>query len=355
MRFAQLNIDFPRPVAPALACILAVAAASRALAQDPAPLTVATKSAPPFAIQQDDGTWSGISVELWNRIAEDLAIDFEFVDTDLDRMIDGVANGNYDAAVAALTVTAEREQRLDFSHAFFSGGLRIAVPDQPGGLAARFIRGLFSVEFLSAIAALALVLLGSGALVWGFERRKNDQFSGPTSKGLGSGFWWAAVTMTTVGYGDKAPVTLPGRLVALVWMFTSIIVISSFTAGIATSLTLGGLAGPIQGPGDLRGASVGTIADSTSEAYLHRAGATVRRYNALDTALADLAAGNLEAVVYDGALLRYQIARGQISDVRILPVEFQHQDYAIALPTDSPLRPFFDDVLHPRGFGDAKR
>ena len=40
-----------------------------------------------------------------------------------------------------------------------------------------------------------------------------------------SAFWWAAVTMTTVGYGDKTPVTTGGRIVGLVWMFTSVIVI----------------------------------------------------------------------------------------------------------------------------------
>jgi len=46
------------------------------------------------------------------------------------------------------------------------------------------------------------------------------------------------VTMTTVGYGDKSPKTLGGRMVALVWMIFSIIFIASFTANITTSLTL---------------------------------------------------------------------------------------------------------------------
>ncbi|WP_367182700.1 ion channel [uncultured Christiangramia sp.] len=32
---------------------------------------------------------------------------------------------------------------------------------------------------------------------------------------IGSGFWWAGVTMITIVYGDKAPVTFWGRAIAL--------------------------------------------------------------------------------------------------------------------------------------------
>lgn len=305
---------------------------------EPESLSVATRHVPPFAIHEADGSWTGISVELWRRIAADLGVSYEFTDTGLDEMIDGVADGRYDAAVAALTVTAEREQRLDFSHPFFNAGLGIAVEQQTDGMFRSFLRRIVSPEFLSVLGALAFVLLAAGALVWFFERRRNDQFAGKPTHGLMSGFWWAAVTMTTVGYGDKAPQTLGGRIVALVWMFTSVIIISSFTAAIATALTLGGLSGSIQGPADLPGNLVGTVTDSTSDAYLRRAGVATRRYDTVDAALAELAAGQLDAVVYDAPLLRYRITNGGVAHVRVLPVEFQQQEYAIALPEDSDRR-----------------
>jgi len=44
--------------------------------------------------------------------------------------------------------------------------------------------------------------------------------------------------MTTVGYGDKSPITAAGRLVALVWMFSSIIIISLITGAFATAMTV---------------------------------------------------------------------------------------------------------------------
>jgi ABC-type amino acid transport substrate-binding protein len=46
----------------------------------------------------------------------------------LEEMLEATASGEVDAAAAALTITTEREQMVDFSHPFFTSGLGIAVP-----------------------------------------------------------------------------------------------------------------------------------------------------------------------------------------------------------------------------------
>ena len=82
-----------------------------------------------------------------------------------------------------------------------------------------------------------LLSLITGIIVWSFERRKNSEMFGDgTVAGIGHGIWWAMVTMTTVGYGDKSPKTTGGRIVALMWMIFSIIFIANVTANITTSL-----------------------------------------------------------------------------------------------------------------------
>ncbi|MBM3690611.1 MAG: two pore domain potassium channel family protein [Actinobacteria bacterium] len=45
--------------------------------------------------------------------------------------------------------------------------------------------------------------------------------------------WWAAVTVTTVGYGDKFPVSSEGRWIAVGLMITGIAVVGSITASLA--------------------------------------------------------------------------------------------------------------------------
>jgi ABC-type amino acid transport substrate-binding protein len=305
------------------------------------PLRVGTKEAPPFAFRQPDGTWTGLSIELWRGIAEDLGLEYEWVERDLDGLLDGLATGELDVVAAALTVTAEREVRVDFSHPFYSSGLGIGVParDGTGGIASEVVRAVFSWQFLSAIVALAAVLMAAGVLIWVFERRSNpEHFGGSPARGLGSAFWWSAVTMTTVGYGDKSPRTLGGRLVALVWMFASIIIISGFTAAIASSLTVGRLASGISGPEDLPGRSVATVSGSTSEAYLEAAFARPVATASVPDAVQAVLDGRAEAVVYDAPLLRHLSLTHMRGRITIVPRTFSKQDYAVGLPPGSDLR-----------------
>ena len=306
---------------------------------------VGTKEAPPFVIKQSDGTWSGISIELWERIAAQLGVSYELREYDLTGLIDAVAAGEVDAGVAALTVTPDREQVLDFTHPFYTTGLAIAV--QPGGGGTLALLGrLFSWEFLATVGLLSIVLLGVGVLVWLLERRANpEQFGGKAAEGIGSGFWWSAVTMTTVGYGDKAPLTPGGRFVGLLWMFASIIVISGFTGAIASSLTIGKLEGLVHGPADLPRVSVGTVPGSSSEDYLRTNRLRYRKFDSIREGMLAVAAGKLDAMVYDAPLLRY-LANVELRDrVEIVPGTFQRQDYAIALPGGSPAREKINRVL----------
>jgi ABC-type amino acid transport substrate-binding protein len=153
-----------------------------------------------------------------------------------------------------------------------------------------------------------------------------------------SGFWFAAVSMTTVGYGDKAPRSVGGRLVTLVWMFASIILISFFTAAIATALTVQSLETRVRGPEDLARVRVASVAGTTSAAYLESRDVPFTSLPDAEAAVAELARGRADAVVYDRPILRWLVRKRGDSSLDVLHETFERQDYAFVLPPDSPIR-----------------
>ena len=312
----------------------------------PQQLIIGTKEAPPFSMKTSDGQWTGLSIDLWRQIAADLNFRFEFHELTLKQLLDGVSDGSLDAAVAALTITPEREKILDFTHAFYTTGLGIAVADKAHNPWFTVARRVVSAAFLKVVASLTLVLLGVGILVWWFEHKKNpQQFNGSAARGIGSGFWWSAVTMTTVGYGDKAPITMAGRILGLIWMFVAIIIISSFTAAITSSLTVSQLESVIKGPEDLPKVTVGTIANTTSESYLNQIQISFRSFASPQEGLAALKEGKIQTLVYDAPILRYHIHQNHIGSLEVLPYRLQRQEYGIALQPNSPLREQINVVL----------
>lgn len=307
-------------------------------------LVIGTRVVPPFVIKDEQGELSGVSIEFWRQIATALELQYRFEERDLQGLVDGLVDGSLDVSVAALTVTAEREAMVDFTHPFHTTGLAIAVPVQSDPFW-QLLRRLFSWEFFAALVSLGSLLLLVGVALWWFERKKNtEMFGGTTLQAIGSSFWWAAVTMTTVGYGDKYPTTLGGKVVGLIWMFAAIILISTFTAAIATSLTVGGLRAGVSGPEDLHNARVGTLLNSSSDSYLDARGLGFRAIDSLDEGFQLMVAGELDAVVYDRPLLLHMSNKRYPESTNVVGM-FDRQDYALALPEGSPLREPINRVL----------
>lgn len=319
----------------------------------PEKLIVATREVPPFAMLNEDNQWIGISMDLLRDIKADLevesghAIEVELKSQSLPEMLDAVETGEVDMAVAAITVNYEREKRMDFTHSFHTSGLGIAVGSRQRNSGwSGILDAIFSKTFLRILAGLILAMLISAVGIYLFERKQNrEQFDKGWVKGIAAGMWWAAVTLTTVGYGDKVPRTLGGRLIGLIWMFAGLFIIAGFTAAVTSALTLTELRSQIEGPSDLSRAKVATVDGSTSADYLRARHINSTNHSDVESALKSLVAGECDAVVYDAPILRYQTYQNYSGEAFVLPVTFERQNYAIALPTDSELREPINQVL----------
>lgn len=329
----------------ALALLLAlVASPAASQSSSGQTLRVATHEAAPFAMKGPDGVWSGPAISLWQDIAADLGLAYEITEVPLAEMVDGVAEGRFDAAVGAMTVTPQREARIDFTHPYYTTGFGIATSRAPPSWLA-LLRNFFTWQFFQAVLLLGAVLLAVGALFWWVERRANDDQFEPGWKGIASGFWFSAVTMTTVGYGDKSPRTPAGKLIATVWMFAAIIIISTFTGMIASSLTANRLSGAIRNADDLQTARVGSIRGTAAQEWLDRRGVSFRDFETIQEGLDAVAAHRIDAFVYDRPLLRYVVHEAYDEDLQLVSGTFGRQDYALILPQGSDLREAVNEAL----------
>jgi len=133
--------------------------------------------------------------------------------------------------------------------------------------------------------------------------------------------------------------------VAIIWMFVGIIIISSLTAVITSTMTGSKLQSPVHGPKDLPGVIVGTVAHTTSEAYLRNRRLSLSPYETVTQGLRSLNEGRIEALVYDETMLRYLVNKDFKGDLAVLDSTFERQYYGIALARNSPFREVINYVL----------
>ena len=308
-------------------------------------LTVAVAECPPFVIIEN-GQYTGLAVYLWERIGSELGHSWNYVEYPLSGLLKTIESSDQtnlaDVGISCTSVTAEREELIDFSHSFNETYTAIAVRQTT--LWSAVTEFFSSTRVLKAIFIVLGVAVLIGFVFFLLEHRINKKLFSSSSK-IGR-----MIETTIIGlmFVTSGPIrfyrfkTLTARILSTVLTISSTFLIAAITAVLASSFTLNAMKTEVKTLDDLRDLQVGALAASTSSAFLNVHGVKHQTRPDLDTLVNDLDSGELDAIVSDAAFLSYRInqgkQQGKFKSLTVLPYELEAQNYAFILKEDSTLR-----------------
>ncbi len=337
--------------------VLAVSFALTAAAQNAlsaerspnSPVRVAVYDVPPYGVVGADGALSGVSVDLWRRVAGQLGWEYKLTPvSQMETILSGLEQGSFDAAIGAITITPEREARVEFSYPAHRSGVAVAFRKGTGPLSAIVSYLTVAQDLGYLIMGMLALLLLLGAVIWLIERPNNSEPDAPEDRvnTFRDGLYWAVVTMTTVGYGDKTPKTHGGRLVAIVWMLSSVALVSLMSASLVSRMTAERVENSgIRTESDLIGKKLAAVAQSSGAEYLDGLHLHYEKYDSLADAVSSLAAGRAEVVVNSVGALKYLVSARFSKTVYVQQALLAPAFMAFALPDRSPLKKPIDRAL----------
>jgi len=316
------------------------------------PLVVGVAPCPPF-VMSSEGKFSGLAIYLWEQVATLMGADYEFRESNLREMLESIADTknsrHVDVGVSCLSITAEREKSIDFSHSFYETYTGIAVRDRGfGGILIGFFSSPLVLKGLAIVVGIAGLL---GFLFYLLENRENPKLY-TTKFGRGR-----AIEAFIVGllFATRGPINyyefrnLTSRAMAALLSVGSTFLVAGITAVLASAFTLASLRSQVTGLQDLKNVRVGALEGSTSSLFLRKNGIIHQTMPDLQMLIDALDRDALDAVVSDEAFLRYEIFKGKESGkyeaLAVLPYEFESQNYGFALDKNSELEEMVNRAL----------
>jgi polar amino acid transport system substrate-binding protein len=263
----------------------------------------------------------------------------------LAQMLSAVEQNKADMAIAAISITAEREQKFEFSYPMFASGLKILIRNpQQTGFMPNLLRDLFSPAILQIIGVAIVMVIVSAHLIWFFERcHPKSSISENYFPGIFEAAWWAASTLAT--QAEEMPRGVLGRVMAILWMFIAVLFVTYFTATVTAGMTAQSIQGNIHGINDLNGRVVATTKGSTAANFLRRRSLKTLEVDKIEQAYDALLAKRADAVVFDAPVLMHYAAHRGEGKVQLVGESVQDENYGILLQPNSPYRKPINKVL----------
>jgi len=308
-------------------------------------LRVAVKPIPPFVFKQ--GTeLSGFSIDLWTAIAQSLKMDTAWVEvTTVGDQLQAVRTGKADAAIAAITITKERENFVDFTQPYFDSGLQIMVRSQGTNHLLDVFDSIPWPTIGTLLGVFIFIMFVMANVLWIVERRTSEHFRKGYLKGIGEGLWGVALIVATGEHGDRQAARVVKRLIVFFMWLVGVVLVAQLTATVSSTQTVERLTSRIHGPADLTGKKIATVRGTVAADYLTEQGLQYVEVGTAEEGSDLLLNGDIQALVFDAPTLQYLAMKRGNGVLRVVGPIFAPQKYGIVVGDGSPLRKRINKAL----------
>ncbi len=304
-------------------------------------LVVGVVNDPPYLMKGKNGEWTGFSVNIWEAVAKEIKVPYEFKEMEFSKLIDSLRENKIDIAIDGFFLLAERGKYMDFTVPL--GSTRLAVATLPDKLDHPWIAALkilFSWAIMKIIVSLFMILCMLGFLIWYIERVHNpEHFGGGFIHGIGAGIYWVGSTLASGTCFGISLNSLTARGLGLVWMLVCTLMLSALTASLTTSLSASKNMASTVSAETLRHMRIAGIKGSAEATALERMNATSYiLYNTEEDALKAIFNKEVEGYLYDEITLRYYSYKDYKEKIAVYPTDLRRFSFAYGLPKNSPWR-----------------
>ena len=100
--------------------------------KEKSPLRVGIAAIAPLAMQDKNGQWIGLEVDVARRLAADLEVELQLFPVSTPRLIPGLLSNEYDLIISGLNITPERALQVTFTWPYYNTELRLVASKQAG-------------------------------------------------------------------------------------------------------------------------------------------------------------------------------------------------------------------------------
>ncbi|XP_078584743.1 glutamate receptor ionotropic, delta-2-like [Branchiostoma floridae x Branchiostoma japonicum] len=275
-------------------------------------------------------------------------------------MIGDVVNKQADVAIAAMTITKEREKVVDFPKRYMDQSFGILMKKPKDNTRNVFgFMGPFDPEVWACIGGSVVIV---GVFLYLLNKFRPDDIlitedgEVPPRFGLNDSLWFIIGSLMQQGW-DWSPRCLSHRLLSGFWWLFSLVVISTYTANLAAFLTVTRMENPIRSVDDLASQTVipyGTVSDTSLTTAFQSSRIEVYQkmwkfmtnsdpptlMNTAEEGFRKVREGNY-AFIWDTPILEYVALNDPECSLTTAENSFYERGYGIALQRDSPYREAF--------------